>query len=86
MKSLRLGKNTSSVEILNITPKGIWLCIHEKEYFLSYQEFPWFKEAKLSQIHDVELKFGRYLHWRSLDIDLEMESLEYPDNYPLKYR
>ena len=86
MKSLKLGTNTLDVEVLNITPKGIWLYVKGREYFLSYENFPWFKDAKLSQIHDVELNRERYLHWASLDVDLELESLEHLDQYPLKYR
>ena len=86
MKSAKLGTNTLDVEILNITSKGIWLYVRNREYFLSYESFPWFKDAKLSQIQDVELSRERYLHWRSLDVDLELESLKHLDQYPLKYR
>ena len=86
MRSAKLGINTLDVEVLNITPKGIWLYVKRREFFLSYESFPWFRDAKLSQIHDVELVRDRYLHWRSLDVDLEFESLDHLDQYPLKYR
>ena len=85
MRSAKLGTNTLDVEVLNITPKGIWLYIKRAEHFLSYENFPWFKDAKLSQIHDVELIRGRHLHWRSLDVDLELESIQRLSQYPLKY-
>jgi len=43
MKSLRHDKNTS-VSVENITPFGIWLFVKEKEYFLSYKDYPYFRE------------------------------------------
>ena len=86
MRSVKPGINTLDVEVLNITSKGIWLYVKNKEYFLPYRDFPWFKDAKLSQIHDVELSHKRHLHWKGLDMDLELESLENLDQYPLKYR
>jgi len=86
MKSLRLGKNTSETEVLNISTQGIWLLANEREYFLPYKDFPWFKEAKVSDINDVELLHDNHLYWPALDIDLELECLENPESYPLIYK
>ena len=86
MRSAKPGTNILEVEVTHITPRGIWLYAKGKEYFLSYANFPWFKAAKLSQIHDVVLNRERYLHWRGLDVDLEIESLEHINYYPLTYR
>lgn len=49
-KSKTVGKSISKAEITNISPWRIWLILNEKEYFLSFSEFPWFKEAKLADI------------------------------------
>ena len=46
MKSLKHGKDIS-VSVENITPFGIWLFVKEKEYFLSYKDFPYFKDQTL---------------------------------------
>ena len=86
MRSQKAGKNISEVEIQNISPNGIWLYALEKEYFLPYDEYPWFKNAKVSEIYDMELLHGHHLHWPKLDIDLELEALEEPENYPLRYK
>ena len=86
MKLAERGTSTSKVEILNISPRGVWLFVRGKEYFLPYQEFPWFKDARLSEIENVRLVHGRNLRWEDLDVDLALESLEHPDRYPLKYR
>ena len=84
MKSERLGKNISRIEI-NTSSFGIWLLVHDAEYFLSYIDYPWFREAKISEIYDVELLFETHIHWPSLDVDLDLNSLENLEKYPLIY-
>ena len=86
MKLAERGTSTSKVEILNVSPHGVWLLVRGREYFLPYREFPWFKDARLSEIEDVHLIHGHNLRWEALDVDLAIESLEHLDRYPLKYR
>jgi len=83
MKSLRRGKDIS-ISVENITPFGIWVFVNEKEYFLSYRDFPYFKDQTLNSIQNVQLLHGYHLHWPELDIDLEIDNLENPEKYPLK--
>jgi hypothetical protein len=85
MKSLKLGKDIS-VSIANITPFGIWVFVKEKEYFLSYKDFPYFKNQTLNSIQNVQLLHGFHLFWPELDIDLDIDNLENPEKYPLKYQ
>lgn len=86
MKSSVLGTGTSKVEVVNISEKGIWLYARGKEYFLPYREFPWFKDARVSEIQRVRIVRGRHLRWGDLDVDLDLDSIEHPERYPLKYR
>jgi hypothetical protein len=83
MKSLRHGKNIL-VCVENITPFGIWLFIKEKEYFLNYKDYPYFKDQTLNSIQNVQLLHGYHLYWPELDVDLEIDNLENPGKYPLK--
>ena len=85
MKSLRHGKNIL-VSVENITPFGIWIFVKEKEYFLSYRDYPYFKDQTLSSIQNVQLLHGYHLYWPELDVDLEIDNLENPQKYPLKSR
>lgn len=85
MKSNNLGKHISAVEI-HTSPFGIWVLVHDTEYFLSYKEYPWFQEAKLSDIYQVELLHNAHLYWPGLDVDLGLDSLKNPEKYPLIYR
>jgi hypothetical protein len=80
-----IGENTSHVEVTNISAHGVWILIHEQEYYLPYDNFPWFKNAKIADILDVNLEHGTYLFWPSLNIDLELESIKNPERYPLRY-
>ncbi|HCS49224.1 MAG TPA: integron cassette protein [Candidatus Aminicenantes bacterium] len=63
---------------------GIWVLIKEKEYFLSFEDFPYFKDQTLNSIQNVQLPQGYHLYWPDLDIDLEIDNLENPEKYPLK--
>jgi hypothetical protein len=80
-----IGKSTSKVDVLNISKNGIWLLADNTEYFLPYKDFPWFKEAKISEIYKVKLTHRHHLHWPDLDVDLELESLQNLEKYPLVY-
>ena len=83
MTSKPLGKSTSEVEIQNISKHGIWIWVKGEEFFLSQDKFPWFKNATVDQISNVELLHGMHLHWPDLDVDLELDSIKHPEKYPL---
>lgn len=77
------GTNTSAAEITNVTSRGVWLCVLDCEYFLAYADYPWFKNATIAQLLEVELWHGHHLHWPALDVDLELAALANPEAYPL---
>lgn len=83
MKSLKHGKSISA-SVENVTPFGIWLYVNAKEYFLSYDAYPYFKDQTLHAIQNVRLMHGYHLYWPALDVDLEIDNLENPEKYPLK--
>ena len=33
---------------------GIWILIGDRELFLSYENFPWFKDAPIKEVLNVE--------------------------------
>ena len=83
MKSARLGRRTSAVEVTNISKHGFWILIHDRELFLPFEQFPWFKNAAVGAILNVTLAGPDHLHWPDLDVDLSIESLEHPYQFPL---
>ncbi|MEA1920943.1 MAG: hypothetical protein U9N52_13975 [Campylobacterota bacterium] len=42
------------IEVTNISNHGLWILSNEKEYFLSYEQFPWFKDKTINDITNVE--------------------------------
>jgi len=85
MKSLKNGKNTS-VSVENITSFGVWLLIKSKEYYLDYQNYPYFERKSVEAIKNIRLLHDYHLYWPDLDVDLEIDNLENPEKYPLKSR
>ena len=75
--------NTSKPEITNISEHGFWIFFNDKEYFLAFEQFPWFKNATIQQISDLRLLHGRHLYWPELDVDLSFNIIENPEKYNL---
>ena len=80
------GVPTSNVEVSHISSHGIWLLAGEREHFLSYEDFPWFKDASVREILNVEQPSIGHFCWPDLDIDLSENSIEHPEKYPLRAR
>jgi hypothetical protein len=57
--------------------------VGERELFVAFKEFPWFRDAAIREIANVQLPSPHHLYWPDLDIDLAVESLEHPEQYPL---
>lgn len=83
MKSAAPGPSTSPVEVANVSSHGFWLFVGQRELFVAFRDFPWFKEASIAAITRVELPSPHHLYWPDLDIDLNVESIEHPEKYPL---
>ncbi len=86
MKSEVLGSDTSRPEVTHISQHEFWLLLVDKELFLPFSEFPWFKEAPVSAILNVEWPQPHHLYWPDLDVDLTVESIEHPERFPLVAR
>ena len=64
-------------------PTGLWIEAIGKEYFLNFDEFPWFKKASVKDIYSVKLFHKHHLCWPSLDIDIDLHSIAKLEKYPL---
>jgi len=83
MKSAQLGKSISKAEVTNISKHGFWLLLGGREIFLSFEEFPWFRDVPVGKLLNVELPHPHHLYWPDLDVDLGVESIEHPERFPL---
>jgi len=82
MSSLAHGKTTLEIEVTNISSHGIWLYIRGKELFLSYEDFPWFKDLSVKSIINVEEQSPGHFYWPEIDVDLTEEIIEHPERFP----
>ena len=83
MKSETLGADISTAEVTNISKHGFWLLVDDEELFLPFIQFPWFEKAPVSAILHMERPSAEHLYWPDLDVDLTLESIRHPANYPL---
>ena len=83
MKSATVGSDISQVEVLNVSPHGFWLLVAGTEYFLGFDEFPWFRHATVGQLFHVEFSHGQHLFWPDLEVDLDLERIAHPAQFPL---
>lgn len=86
MRSLAHGNSISEVEVTNISTHGVWLFAHGEELFMSYDDFPWFREMAVKSIVNVEEQSPGHFYWPDLDVDLTREIIKHPERFPLKSR
>ncbi len=76
------GKNTSVVEVTHISSNGVWLLANNKELFMAYEDFPWFKNQSIGAILNVEQPSPDHFYWPEIDVDLTAEIIENPERFP----
>jgi hypothetical protein len=82
MRSAPPGVSTSAPEVTNVSSHGFWLLIDGRESYLPFDDFPWFRDATIGQLANVERPLPHHLYWPALDIDLHVDSIDHPDRFP----
>ena len=80
------GSTTLAAEVTHVSRHCFWLLLGNEELAVPFTEFPWFKQATIEQLSDVERPTENHLRWPQLDIDLSVESIRHPDAFPLMSR
>jgi hypothetical protein len=78
-----LGATPSSPEVTNISKHGLWLLTSDGEHFVPFSDFPWFRDAPVGHILNVEEPISGHYHWSDLDVDLSLKIIRNPSEYPL---
>ena len=81
--NLKPNSVNTSVNVRSIMPDGIFISVSGNDYYVSYDRLPWFKNASVSDIFNVKMCGNEGIRWEALDVDLEIDSLKYPERYPL---
>jgi len=77
------GILTSELEITNISKFGFWILTNKEELFVSFEYFPWFKNATIEKIINIQMEHEGHFYWPDLDIDLSYNAIKSPKDYPL---
>ncbi len=80
------GTAISAPEVTHVSKHGFWLLLGDEELLLPFEQFPWFRRATIEQIAHVEWPAPEHLYWPKLDIDLALESIRRPEDFPLVSR
>ena len=78
------GAAISAIEVTNISRHGFWLMTGAGERFLPFDDFPWFRDAPVAKIMNVEEPSPGHYFWPDLDVDLSLKIIERPQDYPLR--
>ncbi len=78
------GSIILEAEVTNISRHGFWIFLGDKELFLPFAEFPWFRGASIGAILNVERPHVHHLYWPDIDVDLSVDSIEHPERFPLR--
>ena len=80
------GSGTSVAEVTHVSRHGFWLLLDTRELLVPFVDFPRFREATIAQISAVEWPSHDHLYWPMLDVDLSIESIAFPERFPLRSR
>ncbi|MDR3267551.1 MAG: DUF2442 domain-containing protein [Tannerella sp.] len=82
---LKKNGTDTFVRVHAILPEGIMIEVREGAFFLPYTHYPWFGNASVSDIFNVEMCGTDGIRWDALDVDLAIDSLLHPERYPLTF-
>ena len=77
------GITTLAAEVTHVSKHGFWLLLGDEELLVPFDQFPWFKKATLEQIMEVQWPTTDHLYWPNLDVDLSVNSIRRPQDFPL---
>jgi hypothetical protein len=86
MRSTKHGTNILTSNITSITHFGFWVLNEDKKYFISFTDYPAFKDVSVDKIFNLKIVSPGQLHWPDIDIDIEIDALENPHRFPLSHK
>jgi len=78
-----LGTDISIPELTHVSRYGLWLLLDDEEFLLAFEHFPWFRQATIEQLSLIERPTSEHLYWPLLDVDLAVQSIRNPSDFPL---
>ena len=78
-----LGSSTSAAQIPHVPAHALWLLLGDQELMLPFETFPWFRQATIGRLSQVESPTPNHAYRPLLDVDLSVESIRNPAAFPL---
>ena len=78
-----LGFAISAPEVTHVSRHGFWLLLGDEELLVRFDDFPWFRQATIGALTEVEWPSADHLYWPQLDVDLSVRSIRRPAEFPL---
>jgi hypothetical protein len=72
--------------LTNVSQHGLWLLVDGRDRHLPYDQFLWFRHGTVAQLSAIERPTHEHLRWPDLDVDLTLESIDQPGDFPLVSR
>lgn len=76
------GTTISVAEVTHVSKHGFWLLLDAEELLVPFEQFPWFKNATIAQLSDVQWPALDHLYWPQLDTDISVLSIRNPSAFP----
>jgi hypothetical protein len=71
------------LEVANFSRHGFWLLTSGDEHFLQFADLPWFRDAPVRHILNVEEPTPGHYYWPDPDVDLSLSIIRSPGRHPL---
>jgi hypothetical protein len=84
MSSDALEKIVPEVAVTVIASHGVWLQVRERELFMSYDDFPWLRNAPMGKVLNVREPTPGHLLWPDLNVVAGIEINERLEQFSLK--
>jgi hypothetical protein len=84
MSSKPLEKTFPEVEVTVIASHGMWLQVRDRDVFMSYDDFPGFRDAPIGKVRNVQEPTPGHLYWPDLDIMVGIGTVGRPERSSLK--
>gem|GEM_PF-233904 len=78
-----LENSTLAPEVTHILKHEFWLLLGNEELRVPSEQFPWFRQATINQLTHVDWPTPDHLYWPELDVDLSVQSIRHPAEFPL---
>jgi hypothetical protein len=67
-----------SAAVTTISESGFSVRVGGRELFVAFDQFPWFRHARVSDLFQVEFVTPDHLRWPTIDADLSVRSISIP--------